>query len=118
MRKVKKNVWGREFKLEVIFDAYAGEHILDVQRDALLKFLDSDNALDGTLEKVKKHCLEDENMMGCSAIDNVFKYVIPKSLFVERSNNTRKIVLICDYKWDLEHGLELTFENEKFKGIR
>lgn len=118
MRKIKMNIWGREFKIDVIYDVYKGEKILEIQREALERFIDNSNAVNGALDSVKRYCLKDENMVGVKTIDNIFKYVIPTAIFVERSKKSRKILLLCNYKWDYEHGLELSFENEQFKKIQ
>ena len=117
MRKTKMNIWGREFKLEIIYDAYKGERILDTQRDALAQFIENESIVNNELDAVKKYCLKDDNMNGIETIENIFKYVIPTAIFVERSEKNRKISLLCNYKWDSEHGLTLSFVNEKLKAI-
>mgnify|MGYP004444514825 FL=1 len=81
MRKTKMKIWGREFKLEVIYDVYKGESVLPEQRQALEKFVESDEAVKASLDAVKKHCLKDDNMQDVNTIDNIFKYVIPTSIF-------------------------------------
>ena len=66
-----------------------------------LKFLNKD------FSKMKEH-----------TIDNIFKYVIHKSIFIPIDNNRnhkRVFALMCNYIFDMEHGLALIFENEQFK---
>jgi len=113
----KKNIWGREFDLKVIFDVYKGEEILDNQNKALEAFLEADSAISSSCEELKKYCLEkDGDLIGVS-IENIFKYVIPVSLFVKRDEKKRIVILLCNYRFDEEHGLALFFENEELEHI-
>lgn len=109
----KLSVWGREFSLKVIFDVYKGEEVLEIQKEALDSFVEAaDYALD-SCEKLKEYCLRsDGNRIGKS-IDNIFKYVIPESLFIRRNKAKHDVVLLCRYKFDEEHGIALFFENEQ-----
>lgn len=50
-------------------------------------------------------------------IENIFKYVIPKTIFLPRTVKVRTVALLCDFKFDIEHGLAVVFENEKFKEV-
>ena len=38
---------------------------------------------------------------------------MPKSISVPKSK-TRKIAIMCNFKYDMEHGLAIVFENEEF----
>ena len=51
------------------------------------------------------------------SIDNIFKYVIPTDIFIPRTPETRTVALLCDYRFDEEHGVAIVFENEEFKKI-
>lgn len=42
---------------------------------------------------------------------------MPKSLFVGRDEAKRIVAIMCDYRFDMEHGLAVVFENEQFKMI-
>ena len=107
--------WGRKFRLNIIFDCYSDEEIIDLQKEAEQKLDDID--FESSLKAVKKYCLEDENLQGEKEINNIFKYVIPTGIFIVRDKKKRKIALLCDYKYDPEHGIAVLFENEKYKGI-
>ena len=109
-------IWGRTLKLEVIYDCYEGENITDLQKEALESFVANSKAVDDALPVLEKYCLDDE-FMDQERIDNIFKYAAPTGIFVIRSKNKREVALLCDYKFDVEHGLALVFENEKFKEI-
>ena len=52
--KEKIRIWGRNFELEVRYDCYTGEEILESQKKALSAFLGSEDAVDASLEEVKK----------------------------------------------------------------
>ena len=53
-----------------------------------------------------------------SDIDNLFKYVKPKTIFVKRpTENNRIVVLLCNYKFNPDHDLAIIFKNEKFEKI-
>lgn len=49
-------------------------------------------------------------------IDNIFKYIMPKSIFVPRTEQ-KEVAIICNYKYDMEHGIAIVFENERLKEI-
>lgn len=127
MTNMKLNVWGREFDLAIEFDLYEGEVISNVQKEALSEFVAKNvnegevvrnSLLDESLDKLKAFCLDrnKEEIQG-NTIENIFKYVIPQSLYVLRSEENRVVALMCAYKFDLEHGLAIVFENGCLKGI-
>ena len=66
---------------------------------------------------IKYSCYPGEEVTAIQQeIDNIFKYVIPKRIFIPRTD--KKIVaILCDYKFDMENGIAVVFENEKFKEI-
>ena len=127
MTNMKLNVWGREFDLPIEFDLYEGEVVSNVQKEALSGF-ETKNVRDGevvrnsllecSLEKLKAFCLDrDKEEIQGNAIDNIFKYVIPQNLYILRTEECRVVALMCAYKFDLEHGLAIVFENECLKDI-
>ena len=112
MTSMKLNVWSREFDLPIEFDLYEGEVVSDNQKQALSEFetknvcegkLVKNLLLEGTLDKLKEFCLDrnKEEIQG-ESIDNIFKYVVPQSLYVLRSETRRVVALMCAYKFDLE----------------
>lgn len=115
MNKEKTMIWGREFELEVRYDCYTGEEILDSQKDAVASFLKSegDDAL--SLEQVKRYCLsQNGEEIKDGIIENIFKYVAPKYLYVPQSTDRHIVAIMCNYKFDQENGIAVVFENEKF----
>lgn len=118
MTKKHVTVWNRKMDLEVVFDRYAGESVLADQEKALDSLISNWAAVDGSLEDVKRYSLEKhkEAVVG-GRIDNIFKYVMPESLFVPRSQRNRTVAVMCDFRPNPEHGLAIVFENEKFTKI-
>lgn len=116
MHKVSMKIWGRKFKLGVMYECF-DDDISDAQENALNEFLDGKSELELIQEKVKKYCTDDEMSDGVKTIDNIFKYVIPKNIYVMRSERHHKIALICNYKFDPEHGMVITFKDGKVSTI-
>ena len=105
-------IWGREFELKVIYDCYGGEEVLPIQKDVYEAFVKDSGVICNSKEAVEKYCLEENREeIGTDQIDNIFKYVIPQSIFVKRDG---RIALLCKYKYDMEHGIAVVFKDGKF----
>ena len=115
MSKVKMEIWGREFNLEVFYKNYKGKEITDNQIASYEKFITADDAIEKSKKKLIAYI--EENYEEVGKIENIFKYVIPKMVYIPRGEKQRKCALLCDFKFDMEHGLALVFENEKFKEV-
>ena len=112
------NIWDREFELDITYDCYSDEEITQKQKDAIDKFLNAENEITKALEKVKAYCLNlNKKVIGEDNISNIFKYVVPKYLFVPRDDINRVVAIMCKYKYDAESGLAIVFRNEKFAQI-
>ena len=110
-------IWNREFDLRVVFDSY-DEEVLPIQEQALEAFLKSENTIQESKQQLEKYILNDEYAeIEGNSIDNIFKYVIPTDLYIPRTPETRTVALLCDYRFDEEHGIAIVFENEQFKEI-
>lgn len=117
MSKIKLNIWDRDFDLPMSVKTFSGKEATDVQKEAVAKFEANTDLFNDAQEQVEKYILAHglkEN--GIDKVDNIFKYVTPKTIVVPKAKN-RVIGLICNYKYDDEHGLAVVFENEKFKKI-
>lgn len=101
-------IWGRIFNVSVDYDLYEGEEILDVQKNRLEKFL-ANNSLKKCPKLLFEFCLQQNGELIGDKIDNIFKYVIPRSVFIPRENE--KIILLCDYKFDIEHGIAVVYKD-------
>lgn len=116
MNEVEMKIWGRAFKLDVVFDCYSGEEVLDIQRDAFNELLESDTEIELSLNSVKGYCKKhNPNDVG-DEIDNIFRFVIPRSIFVKRSDD-RIVAIMCNYKFDVEHRLAIVFKNGKLSEV-
>lgn len=113
----KINVWGRNFDLKVIFDVYEGEGILDNQKASLDEFVKKSGDILSSFYEIERYCIEKDGSLIGDSIRNIFKYVMPESLFVKRDEKKRIVVLLCNYRFDEEHGIALFFENEKLANI-
>ena len=113
----KINIWGRDFNLNVMFDVYEGEEVLDIQKEALQDFLNASYKILGSCEEVKEYCLKENQGLIEAPIENIFRYVMPEYLYIKRDNRKHIVILLCNYKFDEEHGIALTFEDEKLTKI-
>lgn len=115
-------VWGREFDIGILYEKYEGEERTPAQDVALNSLLASWDVVDSSLEEVKRFCIEWypnelEAISGGRTIDNIFRYVMPESLFVSRREDARAVDLLCRSRLDPEHGLAVYFENETLSGL-
>ena len=111
-------IWGRQYDLPVVFDCFDNEEVLPIQKQALEAFLKAENTIQESKKQLEKYILNDEYAeIEGNSIDNIFKYVIPTDLYIPRTLETRTVALLCDYRFDEEHGIAIVFENEQFKEI-
>ena len=108
-------IWNRNFDLKVIYDCYAGEQVLEEQKDALNKFSANKKAIESSKTFVEKYCLsQNKEEIGADDIDNIFKYVMPESIFVKRDC---RVAILCRYKLDAEHGIAIVFKDGELSEI-
>lgn len=111
-------IWGRKFKLDIRYDLRPGETLLPIQKDAAEQFIKKAAILDRSLPELKKYCAENsDGRVRIQDIDNIFRYVVPSYVYVIRDEKHRTVALMCHYKFDLEHGIAMIYENEKLKKI-
>lgn len=111
-------VWGREFDLSINFDIYANECITETQNKALENFLCRPDLIENAKEKVIAYCLKHNGNEIGSSIENIFKYVIPQSIYIQRApDNTRTVGLMCAYKFNPDDGLAIVFKDEKLIAV-
>ncbi|MBR1764621.1 MAG: hypothetical protein IJ746_04440 [Ruminococcus sp.] len=116
MTNKQLNIWGRDFDLPVVFQNFSDEPISNLERETAQKLGVSDfnTAKHHLTEFILKHNKEE---LGASKIDNIFKYVIPKSIIICNNKHNRLFALMCNYRFDMEHGLAIVFENESYKAV-
>ncbi len=113
MNKTNVIIWGRSFELDVIFQTFTGKDVIENQMHTLenIKYVDFDIAKPGVEKYIRKYHNDELDAAGT---DNFFRFVMPKSLFIMRNANNRVFAVMCKYKFDMEHGLAIVFENEQF----
>ena len=117
MNKEKLNLWNREFELFISYSCYPGEEVTDVQIEAAKEFCEDTSVALSALDELKEYIEKSSDMaVRASEVDNIFKYVIPKSIFVPRAEK-KVIAIICNYKLDIENGVAVVFENGTLKEI-
>lgn len=118
MNKCKINIWDREFELPLMYECYAGEEVLESQKEAFAMLEDSTKEVTESLEQVKKYVKKTGiAQLAGAEIENIFKYVMPKSIFVPHNKKRCTVAIMCNYKFDMEHGIAVVFENGQFKQV-
>lgn len=120
MTKQTMEIWGRSLDIEILYDCYADEEVLDTQRAAYSKFMEqAEHLLPAALPAVKEYCLKNNRAeIGEDEILNIFKYVKPKTLFIKRTRDgARKVALLCAYKFNPDDGLAVVFYNEELSAV-
>ena len=119
MNKQKIIIWNREFELDVVYEKYSGEDVLPIQKDALQKFLADTSIIDNAKSAVEQYCIKSNKAeIGADRIENLFKYVKPKSAYILRSkDNTRTVAILCAYKFYSDNKIAIVFKNEKFDKV-
>lgn len=115
--RIKIVLWGREFNLDVSYDCYPGEEVLQEQKEALDDFVSKEEPTKGSLPKLKQYILDNsEEIENEVEIKNIFKYIMPKALYIPRQGE-KTVAVLCDYRFDMEHGLAVVFEKGEVKEI-
>lgn len=118
MSKCKITIWDRTFDLSVVYECYAGEEVLESQREAFAMLEDNKKEVADSLAAVKKYVQKTSaGQLNDDGIENIFKYVMPKSIFVPHTKKHRIAAIMCNYKFDMEHGIAVVFENGKLKKV-
>lgn len=112
MNKYTKRIWGREFALYAVFEGKRNEEPSEAQLKAWEAF---ENTIidDESLSEVKKYIIKRHGKeKGVDQIDNIFRFVMPKSFYVPKDKE-KIAAIMCDYKLDIEHGLAVVFKEGK-----
>lgn len=117
MNKLLVTIWNREFDLDVSYSCYPGETITKVQELAAMDFPKHEDNISGSLKEVKDYVeATNDNDIKANDMDNIFKYVMPNTIFIPRTEE-KVVAILCDYKFDMENGIAIVFENGKLKTI-
>lgn len=109
-------IWGRECEVEIIFDCFDDEDITLTQKKAYQDFINAfDSKMKEAYEAFEKYCKQENN---CNISDNIFKYVVPKTIYIQRSPKDEKVIgFICYYKYDSENNIAIKFVNNTIADI-
>jgi hypothetical protein len=105
-------IWGRNCKVSLVFDCYAGEEIDTVQEDAIADFeANLEQYTRCGLEAIKNYIVENyKNNIDDVRLPNIFKYVVPKTIYVSKDPSKKKVVgILCRFRFDEEEGLAVKF---------
>ena len=110
-------IWGRMLEVKVIFDCFPEEEISAAQIAAYDDFIKNPEGYLGiALSEAENYCCEHSNGQVTPPVTNIFKYVMPHLIYIKRSRNDKKLFsLVCKYKFDMENGLAVNFEDGKLK---
>lgn len=105
-------MWGRSCKVNLVFDCYAGEEIDVVQEETIADFeANIEQYTQCGLKAIKKYIVENyKNIIDDETIPNVFKYVVPKTVYVSKDPSKKKVIgILCHFRFDDEYGLAVKF---------
>lgn len=116
--RITLRIWERTFELKVVYDCYEGENVTLLQNETVAVLEKDYTFINNSLYDVKKYCLDNygDEVMG-SDLDNIFKYVVPKEIFIKRNDKNHIFALMCYFKLDMEHDLAIVFNENKLSMI-
>jgi hypothetical protein len=118
-KDISLKIWGKSLTLKIEFDIYKGEEVTSTQENARDLFLkNAEKLINDCKTDVEKYCLKQNKNDINDDIDNILKYVKPKSIFIKRTeNNDRVVAVLCSYKFNPDDGIAIIFKNENFLKI-
>lgn len=118
MSKEKMTIWGREFELDVCMECYPGETVLDSQENALTELLKATDSIETAKKQVEEYVIaNNKRSFPDGKMDNIFRYVMPVSIFVPHNKKRSLAAILCNYRFDMEHGQAIVFENGVFQSV-
>lgn len=115
MNNISINIWGRQFLLPIKYDVYPEESIAQLQKESIESFI---SKVSTTSDKnISEYVIQHDGKQIGEVIDNIFRYVMPRYFYVPLDAQKRVVAIMCDYRFDEEHGLAIIYENEILKEI-
>ncbi|MGN0297760.1 MAG: hypothetical protein ACI4C1_01005 [Lachnospiraceae bacterium] len=113
-QKIKLNVWGREFNIDLIFQNYSGQAPDELQWKTYQNFMKQfDMHMEEAYQAFEGYCAERYPEEIGSKFQNIFKYIIPRLIFIEEEfNGICSIGFDCYFRLNLEDNLVAKFEND------
>lgn len=116
MNKCKVRIWERDFELDIVYQNFLGEEVTENQLKTVEALVSVD--FSGALISVEKYIRKWNFVeLGDESITNIFKYVMPKSILIPREDDKRLFAVLCNYRFDMEHGIAVVFQNEILKEV-
>ena len=115
MNELTINIWQRQLSLPIEYDVYPGESITPLQKKAVEVFIREADI--NSAKMVIEYCIHKDGNHTGERIDNIFRYVMPRYIYVPNTTKERVVAIMCDYRFDEEHGLAIVYENEVLKEI-
>lgn len=88
------------------------------RRTAYRTFTQPGVELESALTKLKEYIENNyPDRIQEEKISNIFRYIIPKIIFIPRQKEGKIVALLCDFAFDIEHGIALVFQDGAIKEI-
>lgn len=117
MTKINMNIWGRRFELDIYYRMSSDNSISAEQKAAYDAFMKK-NVVDEVLPELKAYIEENyASKMREEKVSNIFKYAIPRMVFIPKQTEGNTVALMCDFSFDAEHGIALVFHDEVLEAI-
>ena len=115
MSKIEVKIWGRDFCIDAALQMYPGMEATSKQIETLKSICSIDFA--HSLDDVKAYVTmkNGSDLVGME-INNIFKYVMPDHFYIPKRPDGL-IALMCNYRFDLEHGIAVVFIDGQFKKV-
>ena len=123
-RTDKQIFFGRELDVKIVAEAYEGQGILDVQRNAYKKYLENiDQYIRNTHKVLLKYYLDNYDVIAETIIipdkinkENINEELIVRLIRVKSIYFDRKgqFGWLCDCAWDEEHGICILLSDDMF----
>lgn len=107
---------GKEYDLKVIYDCYEDEEVTAEQIETVELFIKYKKTIaDKAIPALRKYCMEYMDNIGEIYDDTkLAQYVIPKELYVRRSDDEYIFSVMCDFSSDPENGIALVYDGSNF----
>lgn len=106
-------IWNRKFDLPVRFDCFGDEKILKSQYEIFDRFSLNSQWIEEARSDIERYCSklvrEDKDNRQKK---NVFSYLKPDYIYVNRDELKPRIALMFKYRYDPDHGVAAVFDEQ------